>query len=83
MVNFLFNVGNDPSMIRVHELTLKAADANRYRLKGEAILTANYSRQPSSAPAKPAAVAPKALPVPNASPKPKAAPAAQSARKNL
>jgi Tfp pilus assembly protein PilO len=49
LVNFLFNVGNDPAMIRVHELNLKTADANRYRLKGDAILTANYAKQTTGA----------------------------------
>src|SRR5208282_1928997 len=45
LINFLFNVGNDPAMIRVHELHLRTADANRYRLKGDAVLTANYAKQ--------------------------------------
>jgi Tfp pilus assembly protein PilO len=70
LVNFLFNVGNDPAMIRVHELSLKTADANRYRLKGDAILTANYARQaPATAKKNP--------------PAKKAAPGAQPARNNL
>jgi Tfp pilus assembly protein PilO len=53
LVNFLFNVGNDPAMIRVHELNLKTADANRYRLKGDAILTANYAKQTTAPAPKP------------------------------
>lgn len=73
LVSFLYTVGNDPAMIRVRELNLKTADANRYRLKGEAILTANYPKQPPVAspkpspapakapPAKPPAVAPKTV----------------------
>jgi Tfp pilus assembly protein PilO len=86
LVNFLFNVGNDPAMIRVHELSLKTADANRYRLKGEAILTANYSKQPGPAAVRTTITAPKAPgapPGPNAPPNNKAAPGALSARKNL
>jgi Tfp pilus assembly protein PilO len=47
LVNFLFNVGNDPAMIRVRELSLKPVDANRYGLKGDATLSANYAKQPS------------------------------------
>jgi Tfp pilus assembly protein PilO len=96
LVNFLFNVGNDPAMIRVHELNLKTADANRYRLKGDAILTANYAKQttgtapkPSSPAGKPPAAAPKTAPgaktIPAAKPppNPRTAPGAPSARKNL
>ena len=94
LVNFLFNVGNDPAMIRVHELNLKTADANRYRLKGDAILTANYAKQPSAAKppplaGKPPAAAPKTVPgaktLPNAKPppNPRTAPGPQSARKTL
>jgi Tfp pilus assembly protein PilO len=77
LVNFLFNVGNDPAMIRVHELNLKTADANRYRLRGDAILTANYAKQttapapqkPSSPAAKPPAGKPPAGKPPAAAPK--------------
>jgi Tfp pilus assembly protein PilO len=96
LVNFLFNVGNDPAMIRVRELGLKTADANRYRLKGDAILTANYARQtpkPAPKPASPAgekpAVAPKpapgdkSIPVPKPALNPRNAPAVPAARKNL
>ena len=96
LVNFLFNVGNDPAMIRVHELNLKTADANRYRLKGDAILTANYAKQPAktapkppSPAGKPPAAAPKTVPgantVPGAKPPPhpRTAPGEKSARKNL
>ena len=55
LINFLFNVGNDPAMIRVRELSLKTADANRYGLRGDAILSANYAKQPPAAVPKPAA----------------------------
>jgi Tfp pilus assembly protein PilO len=90
LVNFLFNVGNDAAMIRVRELNLQAADANRYRLKGEAVLTANYAKQAAkAAPApagKPPAGAPKAapgdksIPAPKFPPNPRTAPAAQIPR---
>ena len=96
LINFLFNVGNDPAMIRVHELNLKTADANRYRLKGDAILTANYAKQtPVAAPKPPSpagkapAAAPKTVPgaktIPGAKPPPhpRTAPGAPPARKNL
>jgi hypothetical protein len=49
LIGFLFNIGNDASMIRVKELNLKPADANRYRLRGDAILSANYAKQPATA----------------------------------
>ncbi len=55
LVNFLYQIGNDPSMIRVSELDLHPADVqNRYRLRGSITLTANYAkRAPAAAPAKP------------------------------
>jgi hypothetical protein len=94
LVTFLFNIGNDPAMIRVRELHLYAADANRYRLRGDAMLTANYAKQaPAPKPVAPAgkspATAPKTVPGPKTIPAPasppnkKNAPGAQSGRKNL
>ena len=94
LVTFLFNVGNDPAMIRVRELHLNTADANRYRLRGDAILTANYAKQTAAPkPAAPAGKLPagapktvpgaKTIPVPTSPPNLKNAPGAQSARKNL
>jgi Tfp pilus assembly protein PilO len=94
LVNFLFNVGNDPAMIRVHELNLRTADANRYRLKGDAILTANYARQttapkPAAPAGKPPAAPPKSvpgaktIPVAKPPPNPSPAPGGKPARKNL
>ena len=77
LVNFLFNVGNDPAMIRVHELNLKTADANRYRLKGDAILTANYARataRPVPKAAAPAQNPPAGAPKPASGPKPDSLP---------
>jgi Tfp pilus assembly protein PilO len=98
LVNFLFNVGNDPAMIRVRELSLKTADANRYRLRGDALLSANYAKRPAAATGKTAAPAgkkpgaapsskpapgDKTLPGPKSSPNPNKLPGAQPARKNL
>jgi len=63
LVNFLYDIGNDSSMIRVRELHLKPADQNRYRLNGEVLLSANFpKKQPEPAratttPARPAATA--------------------------
>jgi hypothetical protein len=45
LVNFLYNMGNDPAMIRVAKLDLQPVDANRYRLKGSITLTANYANK--------------------------------------
>jgi hypothetical protein len=61
LINFLFNMGNDPAMIRVGRLHLKPADDKRFRLRGEITLTANYSRKAPSAaaPAKPVKPGPK------------------------
>ena len=59
LISFLFNMGNDPAMIRVAKLDLKPADQNRYHLRGGITLTANYSRKPAASTAKPAAPATK------------------------
>jgi hypothetical protein len=88
LVNFLYNIGNDPAMIRVRELDLKAADANRYRLRGDALLSANYPRKvpvaatKTAAPAAPAGKQPPAAaPKPGAAPLPKQIPGPKSPRK--
>jgi hypothetical protein len=57
LVDFLYNIGGDPAMIRVSELDLSPQDQNRYRLKGFITLTANYAKKaptpaPAAAPAK-------------------------------
>jgi uncharacterized protein len=96
LITFLYNIGNDPAMIRVSELNLRPADANRYRLKGDALLSANYARKApvtastSAAPgAKPAPVVtpkpPGNLPIPGHTPlaNPKNAPGQPFPRKNL
>jgi hypothetical protein len=49
LVNFLYNMGNDPAMIRVAKLDLKPADNNRYKLKVLVTLTANYKKKPPQA----------------------------------
>jgi Tfp pilus assembly protein PilO len=95
LINLLFNVGNDPAMIRVRELQLSPADANRYLLRGNAFLSANYAKQPPKAapaaktttpqpaptPAKTPAVAPTPAPPPKTPVHPRIAPGAQP--KNL
>jgi hypothetical protein len=48
LVSFLFGMGNDPAMIRVAKLNLQPADANRYRLRGNITLTANYAKREAS-----------------------------------
>jgi hypothetical protein len=45
LVNFLYDIGNDSSMIRVRELDLKPADQNRYRLNGSVLLSANFPKK--------------------------------------
>jgi hypothetical protein len=53
LVNFLYNVGNDPSMVRIRELRLDPVDPGRYKLRGSLLLAANYEkRTPPSAEAK-------------------------------
>lgn len=69
LVNFLYNMGMDPAMIRVAKLDLKPADANRYRLKGGITLTANYAKKPATV-----SVAAAVKPVPGAKPAAVAAP---------
>ena len=92
LINFLYNMGNDPAMIRVAKLDLKPADQNRYHLRGGITLTANYSRKPATAetpaaPAKPGAPHPKpaasAAPAakPQHGPRQAGAPAQPSGRK--
>jgi hypothetical protein len=68
LVNFLYNMGNDPAMIRVAKLDLRPEDANRYRLKGTITLTANYAKQ--AAPAAAGKTAPGSKPAVPSGPKP-------------
>jgi hypothetical protein len=44
LINFLYNIGNDPAMIRVRELDLRPFDNNRYQLKCLITLTADYQK---------------------------------------
>jgi len=80
LVKFLYNVGADSSMIRVRDLDLKPADANRYRLRGTITLSANYQKK---APVKAApVVAPKAAAKSApAAPNPKTTPAPKTSAK--
>jgi hypothetical protein len=69
LVNFLYDMGNDPAMIRVRELHLKPADQNRYRLSGEVLLSANFQKKqviPVAVPASKAPVRGAATAVPKA-----------------
>lgn len=68
LIDFLYNIGNDPAMIRVSELSLRPADQQRYRLSGTVTLTASYSKRPAVAPPpskKPAAKGPAPAKGPN------------------
>jgi len=74
LINFLYNMGNDPAMIRVGHLHLKPSDDKRNYLRGEITLTANYSRKAPAAaapapPPKPIVPGPKPA-VANAKPAP-------------
>jgi low affinity Fe/Cu permease len=73
LVSFLYEMGNDPAMIRVAKLNLAPTDANRYSLKGAITLTANYAKKPAAAVSAPATVKP------NFGAKPAAAPATKPA----
>jgi len=67
LVNFLYDIGNDSSMIRVRELHLKPADQNRYRLNGDILLSANLPKkqpEPSRAATTPARGPATAVPKP-------------------
>ena len=44
LVKFLFNVGNDPAMIRVRQLEMHPLDNNRYKLNASITLTADYQK---------------------------------------
>ena len=70
LVRFLWDMGNDPSMIRVRELDLRPLDNNRYRLNAVITLTADYQKTGQAKPvltatdakAKPAAQPPTPAP---------------------
>ncbi|HEY3856090.1 MAG TPA: hypothetical protein VGO67_17000 [Verrucomicrobiae bacterium] len=49
LINFLYNIGNDPAMIRVSEIDLGPQDQNRYRLKGAVTFIANFKKPPPAA----------------------------------
>jgi hypothetical protein len=92
LINFLYNMGMDPAMIRVASLHLKPSEfSTRYYLNGSVTLAANYLKKPpaaagASTSAKPAAAAhpsaaptnkPPAKPVNKPPPAPVTAPAAK------
>jgi hypothetical protein len=55
LINFLYQIGNDPSMIRVSSLTLRPDNVStRYKFSGILVLTANYAKKPAVPGAKPA-----------------------------
>jgi hypothetical protein len=70
LVRFLFNLGNDPAMIRVRELDLKPVEPNRYKLNANITLIADYQKTNAPkavltatvAPPKPAAQPPAPVP---------------------
>lgn len=71
LVKFLYNVGNDPAMIRVWSLELNALDNNRYKLNAVITLTADYQKTAAPSPApekKPVIIKPPAQPTTPASP---------------
>jgi hypothetical protein len=53
LVKFLYNIGNDPAMIRVRELEMHPKDGNRYRLLASITLTADYQKTNSTRKAAP------------------------------
>jgi len=57
LVDFLFQIGGDNSMIRVRELNLRPLDQNRYKLNASVVLSASYQKKTetktSAGPAKP------------------------------
>lgn len=58
LVDFLYKIGGDTSMIRVRELSLKPQDNNRYRLGATIVLSATYQKKPETKPAAPGPVKP-------------------------
>jgi hypothetical protein len=58
LVSFLYNMGNDPAMIRVAKIDLKPTDANRYSLNGAITLTANYVKKAAASVSAPATTKP-------------------------
>jgi len=51
LVNFLYEIGGDNSMIRVRELSLRPLDQNRYKLSATVVLSASYQKKPETKPA--------------------------------
>jgi hypothetical protein len=68
LVNFLYNVGNDPSMVRIRELRLDPVDPGRYKLRGTILLAANYEKRALPAAAPKPSFQPGAKPTPGGPP---------------
>jgi len=58
LVDFLYNIGGDNSMIRVRALSIKPADNNRYKLTAAIELSATYQKKLEAKPAVPGPVKP-------------------------
>jgi hypothetical protein len=58
LVDFLYDIGGDNSMIRVRELILRPLDQNRYKLNATIVLSASYQKKPEVKPATPAPTKP-------------------------
>jgi len=78
LVKFLYDIGNDPAMIRVWELQLNPLDNNRFKLTGFITLTADYQKEvvSNTAPVKPAGLVKPAGPAPKSAPAKTTAPTA-------
>jgi hypothetical protein len=50
LVKFLYDLGNDPAMIRVRELEMRPVDNNRYRLNAFITLIADYQKTAQAKP---------------------------------
>lgn len=50
LVKFLYDVGNDPAMIRVRDLNMNPLDNNRYKLNASLTLTADYQKTSTNKP---------------------------------
>jgi hypothetical protein len=78
LVKFLYDIGNDPAMIRVWELQLNPVDKDRFKLTGFITLTADYQKAvvSNTAPVKPAGLVKPAGPAPKSAPAKTTAPTA-------
>ncbi len=81
LVQFFYDVGNDPAMIRVWDLRMNPMDNNRFKLNATITLIADYQKEVASntAPVKPAALIKPAGPAPTSAPAKVTAPAPRPA----